>query len=50
MTKDEIIAEMRQKPDAHLLLEWIYDWADSYDEPLIAEPIGAYFESIGQEH
>ena len=47
MDLDEIIAEMRHKPDAQALLEWIVDYGDSCDD--IHTAVHAYFEAMGED-
>lgn len=44
MNLDEVIAEMRRKPDAHLLLKWIDD--HGYDVDDIRTAINVYFEAL----
>ena len=45
MTKDDIIAEMHRKPDAEILLEWLYEQVS--DE--LKDAFDAYWEGI-EEH
>jgi hypothetical protein len=45
MTKDEMLAEMRRRPNAHLLAEWI-DLRIEDSDSEIAQVLDAYFRAL----